>query len=121
MPNDHAAPPLTKEPARVEIKPLKSTLPTKPPEGVIAYELEPGKVLFVHPLPSRLDSSALSTAEREVAALILCGRDNASIASLRRTSPRTVANQVARIFSKLGVHSRAELAVKALGGGDGGR
>jgi DNA-binding NarL/FixJ family response regulator len=90
-------------------------LPKEPPKGLIAYELEPGKVLFVHPLPAAFDDAKLSPSEREVAALMLHGRDNASIASLRGTSVRTTANQVASIFAKLGVHSRAQLAAKAHG------
>lgn len=85
-------------------------LPKDPPGGIVAYELEPGKLLFVHPLPSAFDDTKLSPAEREVAALILHGRDNASIARLRGTSVRTTANQVASIFDKLGVRSRAQLA-----------
>jgi DNA-binding CsgD family transcriptional regulator len=72
--------------------------------------IAPGKVLFVLPLASEFDDADLSAAERDVAALILRGRDNASIANLRGTSVRTVANQVASIFNKLGVRSRAELA-----------
>lgn len=69
-------------------------------------------MLFVHPLPATVDDAKLSPAEREVAALILHGRDNASIAALRGTSVRTTANQVASIFAKLGVRSRAELAAR---------
>jgi DNA-binding CsgD family transcriptional regulator len=85
------------------------------PAGLEAYELTPGKVLFVHPFAATLEDARLSPAEREVVALLLQGRDNASIARLRGTSVRTIANQVASIFSKLGVHSRSELAVRALG------
>jgi DNA-binding NarL/FixJ family response regulator len=92
---------------------VKAPLPKEPPTGVIAYELEPGKILFVHPLPNAFDDAKLSPSEREVAALILHGRDNASIAELRGTSVRTTANQVASIFAKLGVRSRAQLAAKA--------
>lgn len=92
---------------------MKGPLPKEPPIGVIAYELEPGKILFVHALPNAFDDAKLSPSEREVAALMLHGRDNASIASLRGTSVRTTANQVASIFAKLGVRSRAELAAKA--------
>jgi DNA-binding NarL/FixJ family response regulator len=55
-----------------------------------------------------LDS--LTQAERAVAARLLEGRSNAEIARLRRTSARTVANQVASIFRKLDVGSRSELA-----------
>lgn len=85
------------------------------PEGLVAYELTSGKVMFVHPFAATLEDACLSPAEREVALLLLQGRDNASIARLRGTAVRTIANQVASIFAKLGVHSRSELAVRALG------
>jgi DNA-binding NarL/FixJ family response regulator len=51
----------------------------------------------------------LTSAEREVALLVLDGLTNAEIGVQRKTSPRTVANQVAAVFRKLGVHGRLEL------------
>jgi DNA-binding NarL/FixJ family response regulator len=53
--------------------------------------------------------SELTSAEREVALLVLDGLTNAEIGVQRKTSPRTVANQVAAVFRKLGVHGRLEL------------
>jgi DNA-binding NarL/FixJ family response regulator len=44
-----------------------------------------------------------------VLALLERGLSNAEIARSRGRSPRTVANQVAKIFEKLGVSSRSEL------------
>jgi DNA-binding NarL/FixJ family response regulator len=41
--------------------------------------------------------------------LVLEGKSNQEIAKSRRTAVRTVANQVASIFRKLGVGSRSEL------------
>lgn len=90
---------------------MKRNLSPTPPDALIAYELEPGKVLFVHPLEKRM-IDGLTEAEQSVVALVLDGHDNASIAAARSRSPRTVANQLARIFRKLGVSSRAELAAK---------
>jgi DNA-binding CsgD family transcriptional regulator len=93
---------------------MKRQLSPSPPPSLVAYEIEPGKVLFIHPL-RKLPAAALaglSPAEAEVLALILDGHDNGSIADARKTSPRTTANQVASIFRKLGVASRAELAAK---------
>lgn len=52
----------------------------------------------------------LSEAEREVVLAILDGRSNAEIALARCRSVRTVANQAASAFRKLGVRSRSELA-----------
>ncbi|HTQ05059.1 MAG TPA: helix-turn-helix transcriptional regulator [Polyangiaceae bacterium] len=54
--------------------------------------------------------AVLTDAEREVAALVAAGRSNAEVARLRATSARTVANQLASIYAKLGVTSRGELA-----------
>lgn len=58
----------------------------------------------------------LSDAERDVVAALLAGDSNRDIAARRGTSVRTVANQVASIFRKLGVASRAELASRLSGG-----
>jgi DNA-binding CsgD family transcriptional regulator len=52
----------------------------------------------------------LTASERDVVGRLLRGQSNAQIARYRRCSPRTVANQVAAIFRKTGVGSRAELA-----------
>lgn len=56
----------------------------------------------------------LSAAEREVAGDAASGLSNAAIATKRARSPRTIANQLASIFRKLGVSSRAELAARLL-------
>lgn len=52
----------------------------------------------------------LSHAQRDVARLVLTGKSNRQIATERSTSERTVANQIATIYRKLGVGSRSELA-----------
>ncbi|HMR05656.1 MAG TPA: helix-turn-helix transcriptional regulator [Polyangiaceae bacterium] len=54
-----------------------------------------------------LDS--LSSAEKEVVGLALANHSNAQIAEARGTSMRTVANQLASAFRKLGVSGRGEL------------
>lgn len=64
------------------------------------------------PLASSADLSALTAAERDVAERASAGASNRAIARARGTSERTVANQLASIFDKLGVGSRAELAAK---------
>lgn len=53
--------------------------------------------------------NALSPAEREVAEQLVRGASNADIALARQTSAHTIANQIRRIFKKLGVQSRADL------------
>lgn len=57
----------------------------------------------------------LTTAERDVARAAIEGASDAAIARTRGTSARTVANQLRRIFEKLGVKSRGELRAKLLG------
>ena len=78
---------------------------------------EAGSDYVVFSLPSasaRLPGS-LTLAERDVAHRILTGQSNGSIASARATSVRTVANQVASLFRKLGVASRSELVAEIAG------
>jgi DNA-binding NarL/FixJ family response regulator len=67
-----------------------------------------------YPLSPPALPASLSAAERIVALALLKGLSNSEIARARKTSVRTVANQVASLFQKLGVRSRAE-AVVALG------
>ncbi len=52
----------------------------------------------------------LTAAETEVARLALEGLSNELIAYRRAVSVRTVSNQLASVFLKLGVRTRAELA-----------
>jgi len=52
----------------------------------------------------------LSPSCRQIAELVVAGWTNTEIAALRGTSPRTVANQLACLFSTLEVTSRAQLA-----------
>jgi DNA-binding CsgD family transcriptional regulator len=54
---------------------------------------------------------ALSPQERAVVLFVLEGLSSAEIARKRRTSPRTVANQLQSAYKKLGVRSRAQLAL----------
>jgi DNA-binding CsgD family transcriptional regulator len=61
---------------------------------------------------NRLDESkltGLTSAEREVTALLIAGSTNHDIAQRRATSARTVANQVQSVFHKIGARSRGEL------------
>jgi DNA-binding CsgD family transcriptional regulator len=59
---------------------------------------------------SALPRGSLTKAEQQIANRAVRGQTNAEIAKARKTSPRTVANQLARIYEKLGVRSRLELA-----------
>lgn len=53
--------------------------------------------------------ASLAPAEREVARLAADGLSNEEIARARGTAARTIANQLASIYRKLGVGSRVEL------------
>lgn len=57
----------------------------------------------------------LTPAEREVVALLVAGQSNQEIAAARGVSPRTIANQLAAIYRKLGVSSRVELVAQRRG------
>jgi DNA-binding CsgD family transcriptional regulator len=53
--------------------------------------------------------TALSPSERRVADLAASGMTNRNIAATMFISPKTVESNLARIYAKLGIHSRAEL------------
>lgn len=57
----------------------------------------------------------LTQAEAQIAALVLRGASGAEIARVRGVSPRTIANQLASIYRKLGVCSRATLVLALQG------
>lgn len=80
---------------------------------VIDLELEGDEVVALRaPLGRGEAFDALSPAEREVADAVLRGDSNRTIAAARATSVRTVANQLASIYRKLGVRGRTELAAR---------
>jgi DNA-binding NarL/FixJ family response regulator len=64
------------------------------------------------PLTPERALTALTRAERAVALQLVEGASNVAIAEARGASPRTVANQVAAVFRKLGVGSRASLIAR---------
>lgn len=70
---------------------------------VISYEL-----------PAEPPQAMLTPAEREVAVLMVQGHSPGEISQQRGTAIRTVRNQVARIYAKLGVASRAEFVAAYL-------
>lgn len=78
-----------------------------------------GDVCFVL-VVEKASASSLSRAEIDVAQLAGRGMSNAEIARIRSTSARTVANQLASIFRKLGVQSRSELAARFARGSESG-
>jgi DNA-binding CsgD family transcriptional regulator len=67
----------------------------------------------------RTRSEGLTAAEQRVADLVAGGATNAEVASTLFLSERTVASHLTRVYAKLGVRSRTELARK-LGAVEGG-
>ena len=53
---------------------------------------------------------ALSPREAEIATLVAAGKRNRDVAAALFLSEKTVESHLARIYDKLGVHSRAALA-----------
>ncbi len=87
--------------------------PCPPPEGLSAQTVVVGDdeyLIMSFPLPVWNMPEHLTEAERSVTLALLRGDTNEQVACDRNTSVHTVANQVARIFTKLGVGSRIELA-----------
>ncbi|RAL23015.1 hypothetical protein DL240_09000 [Lujinxingia litoralis] len=70
--------------------------------------LAESELLVLAQPPLRLPAG-LSEAERDVARQVAQGRTNAEIAAARGSAERTVANQLASIYRKLGLNSRQEL------------
>jgi DNA-binding NarL/FixJ family response regulator len=92
----------------------KDTIDPQPEDGPrVGAFTHDGADYVVFSLPAEpAVALPLSAREREVLAALLAGHTNARIAADLGTSARTVANQVASIFRKLGVSSRAALAVR---------
>jgi DNA-binding NarL/FixJ family response regulator len=73
-----------------------------------------GRRLWVFTSSGLIAEAALSAGDAQVARLAARGFANAAIAAQRGTSPRTVANQIARVLSKLRLPSRHALAARVL-------
>ena len=58
------------------------------------------------------DRTALTPTERQVAQLVAAGRTNREVAQELFVSVRTVESNLTRIYAKLDVRSRAELAAR---------
>jgi two-component system, NarL family, nitrate/nitrite response regulator NarL len=77
----------------------------------IHYKLSRSSIQYVETRVS------LSPREKEIVRLVARGLANKAIAAVLDVSPWTVATHIRRIFSKLGVVSRAEMIAKVLEGG----
>jgi DNA-binding CsgD family transcriptional regulator len=63
----------------------------------------------------------LTSSEQRVAELVAAGRSNKQVAAELYVSPKTVEGHVSRIYAKLGVHSRIELARRVASNTEQGR
>lgn len=72
-------------------------------------------ILSIPMVPSFHVMQMLTDAEREICRYVMLGWSTDQIAGRRCTSERTVANQLASIFRKLGITDRFELAHRLLG------
>lgn len=78
-----------------------------------ASRLEAGALdllIISYPVRSEPSLAALTATERAILELLLAGMSTTAIAVERGRAERTVANQIAAIYRKLGVGSRSELA-----------
>jgi DNA-binding CsgD family transcriptional regulator len=82
-----------------------------PDDLVVSISADGGYAVLSFALPERYEP-VLTRAERDVALLVLAGNSHEDIAKIRGRATRTIANQVASVFRKLGVASRTELLVK---------
>lgn len=89
----------------------RSKLQSRPPAGLGVERLVvDGEELLVFSWSEKASAIAgLTAAEREVLARVVRGESNAAIAKARKTSERTVANQVASLLRKTGARSRFDL------------
>jgi DNA-binding CsgD family transcriptional regulator len=73
--------------------------------------------VFERPVaPTEDVTSALTPRERDVLEYLCLGYTNREIALACGTSPRTVRNQLSRVFARLGASTRAEAVALAMGG-----
>jgi DNA-binding CsgD family transcriptional regulator len=100
---------------REETPPVSAADRTGPllPHDLVALQRADGDIVILSfAIPNAGVGVVLTPAESDVLQHLRDGRTNAEIAALRATSPRTVANQIASLFQKLGVSSRLELVTR---------
>jgi DNA-binding CsgD family transcriptional regulator len=71
--------------------------------------------LIAYPIRRPAALAALTAAELDVAEAVIEGASTREIATRRRVSERTIANQLGQIYRKLGLCSRHELVTLAVG------
>jgi DNA-binding NarL/FixJ family response regulator len=94
--------------------PAKRRSPT-PPKGLEGITITSGDETFVvlsFPIGTSEALGELTASEAAVVELVLGGMRAKAIAAARGVSERTVGNQLQSAYRKLGVTSRAELALR---------
>jgi DNA-binding NarL/FixJ family response regulator len=90
---------------------------TIPVADSVAFESAPGLPAASAPAPA----GRLSGRERQLVALVTQAYSNKEIAVSLGLELQTVKNHLSRIYRKIGVRSRVELAVSAVRDGSAGR
>ena len=94
--------------------PVQKRSPT-PPKGLEGVTITSGDETFVvlsFPVGANEQPGQLTASEAAVVELVLGGMRTKAIAAARGVSERTVGNQLQSAYRKLGVTSRAELALR---------
>ena len=84
-----------------------------PPDGLERLDVEldgQSYIVLSYPSPPQAALHGLSDLESSIARAVATGQTNREIATGRSRSVFTIQNQLARIYKKLGVASRSELA-----------
>ena len=91
--------------------PILAVVADEPDVRVATLDLEEVKLAVVA-VSVEQELAELTAAEREVVRLVLDGCSNREIAKRRGASVKTIANQLAAVYQKLGICSRYELAAR---------
>jgi DNA-binding CsgD family transcriptional regulator len=83
-------------------------------EQLVDIEVDGVRCRCVRAAPARATPAALSPREREIARMVAKGRTNQAIADVLGISAWTVSTHLRRIFTKLGVNSRAAMVAGVL-------
>lgn len=89
----------------------------KTEETVLEFQLNGASYALIRSIPEPQNDQAetsLSPREQEVARLVTKGLPNKAIAAVLEISPWTVATHLRRVYSKLGINSRAEMVARVL-------
>lgn len=77
--------------------------------GALRFTIARGSQHHVVSVMGTVRGSLLGAAELDVARRVVAGESRVRIAAARGVSGATIRNQVARIYEKLGIHSKVEL------------